>query len=559
MKSVMFHRISVAVIAALIINNLIVPVSLAHADGITIPPQINKSFTPISITAGQTSILTITVYNPNAFELDNTAWSDNLIGVQPGLFIANPPNVTIDDNNSPDTKCGSPTVTAVAGGTSISFSGGTVPAVSGSTFGQCTVTLKVSSVTAGNLINTIPINGLSGYDAVDGITLNNTTPASATLQVGSVQPPSLSKSFTPNTVTAGQTSQLAIVITNNDTATGLTNTTLTDSLPANVVVASPVTTSLTGCGSGTLTNSGGSALVGGTSTSVKLNNGTVTKSLTCTIHVNVTSLTQGTYTNTIPAGPGGTGSIQTQQGVTNASLASAQLNVQQTVSLTKVFAPLTINAGGTSTLTITLQNPTGSAYTVASSGLTDTLPSPMLLNGSPTTNCVGGTLSTPTTSEVVLSGGTIPASANPGVTNGTCTITVPVIAPITTPATTYTNSIPIGGLTTTQGISNTVAANANLIVNSVNISKVFAPTSFSDGNTATVLTITLTNPTATAFTVASPGLTDTMPGPITVVNGTATTTCGGTASTPDATDVRLSGGTIPLVEIVISKSMSPHR
>ncbi len=398
MKSVIFHRISVAVIAALIINNLIIPISPAHAGGITIPPQINKSFTPISITAGQTSILSITVYNPNAFELDNTAWSDNLIGVQSGLFIANPPNVTIDDNNSPDTHCGSPTVTAVAGGTSISFSGGTVPPVSGSTFGQCTVTLNVSSVTAGNLINTIPTNGLSGYDAVDSITLYNTTPASATLQVGSVQPPSLSKSFTPNTVTAGQTSQLAIVITNNDTATALTNTTLTDSLPAGVIVASPLTTSLTGCGAGTLTDSGGGALVGGTSTSVKLNNGTVAKSSTCTIHVNVISLTQGTYTNTIPAGPVGAGSIQTQQGVTNASLASAPLNVQQTVSVIKSFAPSTINVGGTSTLTITLQNPTGSAYTVASSGLTDTLPSPLLLNGSPTTTCAGGALSTPTTS-----------------------------------------------------------------------------------------------------------------------------------------------------------------
>ncbi len=309
MKDSMFRRISAAVIVALTINSLIVPVSPAHADGVSIPAQINKSFSPLSIVVGATSVMSVTIYNPNSFQLDNAAWVDNLVGVQPGLFIANPAGVTLDDNNTPDTHCGSPTVTAVPGGTSISLSGGTVPPQVGVNPGSCTLSINVSSVTAGNLINTIPTGALTSIDHDDNtVTVSNTTAASATLQVGSVQPPSLSKSFTPNTITAGQVSQLAIVITNNDPFTALTNTRVTDTFPANVVLAN-TTTSLTGCGAGTLTDSSGNPLAAGTSTSVKLNNGTVAVSSICTIHVNVTSLTAMAipgYTNTIPAGPGGT-------------------------------------------------------------------------------------------------------------------------------------------------------------------------------------------------------------------------------------------------------------
>jgi len=61
--------------------------------------------------------------------------------------------------------------------------------------------------------------------------------------------------------------------------------------------------------------------------------------------VNVTSSTQGSYINTIPAG-----AIQTLQGVTNAGLASATLNVQQ-LNLTKGFAKSPIAAGSTTLAT----------------------------------------------------------------------------------------------------------------------------------------------------------------------------------------------------------------
>jgi len=42
--------------------------------------EINESFTPLAIVAGQTSRLDINIYNPNSFQLDNASFSDSLIG-----------------------------------------------------------------------------------------------------------------------------------------------------------------------------------------------------------------------------------------------------------------------------------------------------------------------------------------------------------------------------------------------------------------------------------------------------------------------------------------------
>lgn len=316
------------------------PVQTAFA--IAIPAEINKQFTPILIDAGAISVLRVTVFNPNTFPLTNANWADNLVGVQPGLSIA-PPGLI---NNT----CGG-IVTAVPGTTTLSLTGGGVPAQVLSTPGECYVEINVTSTTAGNLINTIPSNNLDadGNDGGTPVTISNTTPASATLTVVAVVPPTLSKGFAPNTITIGDVSTLTITINNNDSNTNLTGTSFTDSLPANVVLANPAV------GATPLTNCGGSALLNVTpgGNTIALTNATVTPALNCVITVNVTSAVQGAYVNTIPAGPVGPGSIQTDQGVTNGSPASATLNVQP-INITKQFDPPEFQAGGTSTLTITI-------------------------------------------------------------------------------------------------------------------------------------------------------------------------------------------------------------
>ena len=85
-------RISITpfLVGALIISTLASPTQSTYAQGLSFPAEINKSFTPISIPAGGISRLMVTIYNPNAFPLTNAAWTDNLVGVQPGLLIASP-------------------------------------------------------------------------------------------------------------------------------------------------------------------------------------------------------------------------------------------------------------------------------------------------------------------------------------------------------------------------------------------------------------------------------------------------------------------------------------
>lgn len=498
----------------------------------SLPAEINKQFTPLQIDAGGVSVMRVTIFNPNIFPLTNASWSDNLIGVQPGLFIANPANVV--------NTCGViGDVTAVPGTTSLSLANGTVPPQVGATPGQCYVEVNVSSVTPGNLINTIPAGNLNsqGNDGGTPVSITNTTPASATITVIAVSPPSLSKGFVPNTIFVGQNSVLTIRLNNNDADTNLTGATYTDTLPAGLIVATPNGLTLTNCGPGTA-----SALSGGTT--ITLNNATVTPAQDCLVAVNVTGAS-GQYTNTIPAGPGGSGSLQTNQGVTNNTPASANLNVQP-VGITKAFAPATIDAGDTSTLTITLQNPTGAPYTgVAITDNLTTMGAGITIAGAPSANTCGFTINHVVGDTLInVSGGTIPSSATPPTPVGTCIISIPVQAGLNTDAPNpgVTNTIPANTLTADQPVTNFTPATANLIVNRALIgTKAYSPATIVVGGTSTV-TITLTNRSSTPLTGVT--FTDGLPAGLTVSGAPASPQCGGVV-TNTANSVTLTGGTIP--------------
>ena len=498
----------------------------------SLPAEINKQFTPLQIDAGGVSVLRVTIFNPNIFPLTNASWTDNLIGVQPGLFIANPANVV--------NTCGAVgDVTAAPGTTTLSLANGTVPAQVGATPGQCYVEVNVSSVTSGNLINTIPSGNLNsqGNDGGTIVTITNTTPASATITVIAVSPPSLSKGFAPNTIFVGQNSALTIRLNNNDADTNLTGATYTDTLPAGLAVAVPNGLTLTNCGPGTA-----SAPSGGTT--ITLNNATVTPAQDCIVTVNVTGAS-GQYVNTIPAGPGGPGSLQTNQGVTNNTPASANLNVQP-VGITKAFSPATIDAGDTSTLTITLQNPTGSPYTgVALTDDLTTMGAGFTIAGAPSANTCGFTdNSIIGTALINVSGGTIPPSATPPTPVGACIISIPVQAGLNTnaPSPGAINTIPANTLTADQPITNFTPATANLIVNrALYGTKAYSPATIVVGGTSTV-TITLTNRSSTPLTGVT--FTDGLPAGLTVSGAPASPQCGGVV-TNTANSVTLTGGTIP--------------
>ena len=114
------------------------------AQVVVLPAQMNKSFLPISIIPGEISTLEIEIFNPNLYELTDMSWSDNLVAVQSGIYIADDPNIT--------NTCGGD-LTADPGGTTISLTSGTVDAATLLENGSCLVRVDVSSITPGNLIN----------------------------------------------------------------------------------------------------------------------------------------------------------------------------------------------------------------------------------------------------------------------------------------------------------------------------------------------------------------------------------------------------------------------
>jgi uncharacterized repeat protein (TIGR01451 family) len=133
-----------------------------------------------------------------------------------------------------------------------------------------------------------------------------------------------------------------------------------------------------------------------------------------------------------------------------------------------------------------------------------------------------------------------------------------VYVTVTTPSgavktnTTYTNSIGQGVMTTAEGITNLITANANVTVTPITIglAKSFSPNRFQAGGSS-VLTITLRNDTTKPFT--NVGLVDVMPAGLLIKDSPATSTnCAGSTvsvsyTNPPATDpseITLSGASL---------------
>lgn len=137
------------------------------------------------------------------------------------------------------------------------------------------------------------------------------------------------------------------------------------------------------------------------------------------------------------------------------------------VVISKEFEPeYIIIHGGVSRLTITISNPNSFALTLGNPGLTDELPPHVIFdptNPDPSTDCAGGEIDY-SGSTLSISGGTVPAKTDE--TNGTCNISISVTS--TVPGN-HTNTIDAGSVTTEQGITNSVKAEATLNVDSASL------------------------------------------------------------------------------------------
>lgn len=230
------------------------------------PPTINKSFSPSTISVGGVSTLTVTLTNPNpATILTGINFTDTLPA---GLVLNIPSGLT--------SNCGGVAVAATGPPATLSGSGGTLAGG-----GSCAITVNVTSTVAGPKVNTT--GAVTSTEGGTGGT------ATATLDV--LGPPVFTKSFAVGSIVMGNSTTLTLQITNpNDVA--LANVTMTDTLPAGLIVASPSNITDTCLGVTT-------AVVG--SDTISLVGSSLTAGASCSIGIDVTGATPGTKVNTATA------------------------------------------------------------------------------------------------------------------------------------------------------------------------------------------------------------------------------------------------------------------
>ncbi len=479
------------------------------------PPTVTKSFAPASISYGGSTILTLTLGNPSA----------NLAAIITAQVDDNfPAGLTLQNTTFSFTPaaCGSVTKTSgaasAAGDTSIRFTSATI--APGAT---CQVAVNVISSATANITNTTNAPIAAGPVALAG------TPASAPLTVAPVAP-TVTKSFAVPNLASGGNANLTVTIGNTNAGAITLTSAFTDSFPAGMTIG-------TAGNSGTCTGVTASATAG----SFTMANGTSIPAGGCTVIVNVTSSTAGTATNTIAAG-----ALQTVAG-SNASAASATLNVYAPPTVTKSFGTSSVYVGGGTALTLSLKNPSGNVAPITTVDADDNFPSGITLQDTVMTFSPTGCGTVTNTSGAASAVGDtnirfIAGSLAPGTT---CQVTVDVTAATAGTLTNTTNLPTAAGPVALTG----TAASAGLTVNLLpypGISKQFSPSQIETSGTST-LKITLSNTnsmdiTGAAFTDTFP----TSPGQMTTAS-VLTNTCGGTAkiASPGNNALSLTGGTIP--------------
>ncbi len=473
-------------------------------------PQVTKGFAVKSVAANTATTMTITLTNVTGATITGLAFTDTY---PLGLVNSATPAVT--------NTCGG-TATASAAATNpgtFTLSGASTLAAGSS----CALTVNVQSATAGSYTNTL------GAGSVNSSIGSNAAAASDTLNVGR---PDIAKAFSASTIPVGSSATLTITLS-NPTAAAMTAAAFTDSLPAGLSASAPL-----GTCTGTKTASGNS---------VTLSGGTIPASGSCTVIATVTGTTIGLKNNTIPAD-----GLTVAGPASNGTSADASITVLATPTITKTFlASPILPASGVSTLQIVLANSNPAALTSAT--FTDTFPiapGAMTLADLSTTNTCSGSLLNNLgaalavgSAGIRLTGGTIPS-------NGSCTITVNVKA---SAAGDYTNTIPAaptaGSLGTANGGGNSVAASAPLSVRLAApvLTKAFSPSTIV-ANTATTMTLTITNPSTTTA-ITGVALSDIFPAGMKVFTTPGfANACSGVVSSGSAandTSLALTGATVP--------------
>lgn len=504
--------------------------TLQNGSGGAVTVGVNHASASVAA-PGAVTQLTLTLFNGGGLDLTNLSlgnfFTDTGLagGTLTGERIASVPNAV--------TNCSGGVVSAAPNSTSFSLGG--VSLAVGET---CSVTVDVTMATTGTVIATVPVGAITTDQGV-----SNTSSPSTSLQTSTGL--GVTKQFTPGVVAPNERSRLRITFY-NPTSQPIDDLTLTDSYPAGLVSASPAN-ALTTC-QGTVSSAAGQVSISGGNIAAGSSNAPAS----CYVEVDVLSSTQGDYLNVIPAG-----SISATTGgspISNNEPTSDILRVKAPIIVHKAIATRTLDAGnpvgfttGTATgnagtaytLSIRLDNPNNAP--LSGLGYLDSLPSGLVVAPVPAiaNSCGGSVTATPSAISVRLAGGSLAA-------NGNCVVSVAVLSNV---AGSYTNTIPAGGVTSFEGVSNSEPTRARLVISSPpTVSKQFAPAVIAQ-NGISRLTIYINNPNAAAITLTA-ALTDNLPDAPGQVRVAAVPNLGGTCPAANitasaaATFVRLTSGTV---------------
>lgn len=351
----------------------------AMTTSVNASPVVAVKFTPPSVPINTSSIFTIALTNPDSTIVSGVTFNHTY---PLGMVNATP--------NSYANTCGG-IVTLVDGGTSLSLSGGTIPAN-----GNCIITVNVTSNRAGSYTNNLGSITCSSGSA---------SPASATLTTTLLSPPNVSMTFSPKTVQVNMPSLQTITLTNPN-PTDVTGVSFNHNYPSNMINATPTNLSNT-CQGTLIVANGGSSMV--------LNGGTIPAKGSCTVMVNVTSTIAGSYPNNFSSVATSNSDSVSPVSETLTTVLLAPPNVSMT------FSPPTVQVNMPSLLTIALINPNPTAVTGVMFNQTY---QPGMVNAAPAN--AKNTCGTAAVANAVdggtslgISGGIIPP-------NGNCTVTVNV-------------------------------------------------------------------------------------------------------------------------------------
>lgn len=472
--------------------------------------------------------MTITLTNRSANPLTNVSISDTLQLANTGggqLRIANPANAA--------STCGSPTITAVAGATSVGLNGGTVPARAGNGLGadgSCVLQVDVVGP-AGVYPNTATVGGTQTFG--NGTTQALVPVTTNTAQLTYTSALTATKSFNPPSVSSGGKSTVTVQLANSS-ALALTNVSVTDPLPAGMVLATPPNAQTTCAGATSFTAVAGAS-------SVSMTGANVAGGGNCAFLFDVVATGAANWVNSIPAD-----NILADGGVRNVSPVVGTLlfnpptglAVSKTTSISSLAFP-----GQPSRLTINIAN---GSQAVTNLNLTDHFTVGGVSGGTnngwvltpdpaPATTCPAGVVTAAAGARLVsLTGANLAA-------NATCQVSVNVTSAVTGG---NTNTIPVGAIRTDQNLTNTNPATTSLAISTnIGIVKQFTPNVVNPGSRSR-LRITFYNPLSQP--VSNLAVTDTLPAGVTVPSGAnPTTTCQGATVSSTANTVQLSGGIIP--------------